>query len=43
MESLSEYLDNASVVSEIKKGEATMDPVESDPPAKSDPGTHIFS
>ena len=39
--SLSEYLDNAGVVSEIKKGESTMNPVKSDPPAKSDPGTDI--
>ncbi|KAL1151852.1 hypothetical protein V6Z11_A09G068700 [Gossypium hirsutum] len=39
---ISKYLDNAGVVSEIKKGKAAMDPVESDPAAKTDPKTHIL-
>lgn len=39
---ISEYLDNAGVVSEIKKGKTTMDPVESDPATKTDPRTHIL-
>jgi hypothetical protein len=29
------------MVAEIEKGEATVDPVERDPPAEADPFTHV--
>jgi hypothetical protein len=35
------YLNNTGMVAEIEKGEATVDPVERDPPAEADPFTHV--
>jgi hypothetical protein len=35
------YLNDTGMVAEIEKGEATVDPVERDPPAEADPFTHV--